>query len=251
MITIKNKIAIKKMETAGSKLESILLKLNKHVVPGASTHDIDLWIEEQLRERGLDTRMKGYRGYQHVSCISVNDMVVHGVPSGSTILRNTDFVTIDVCASFKGYCADMARQFFVGQVDQKTKDLARVAQEALDAGISCAVPGNRLGDISSAIQQVIESNGYGVVRDFAGHGLGKRMHEDPEILNYGIPGTGPILRDGMTFAIEPMITMGDYKVFIDKDGWTVKTVDGSRAAHVEDTILISNQGPRILTRSNL
>lgn len=249
MITIKNKASIQKMAEAGQRLSRLFEELAPIVVVGASTQEIDSWIEKKLSEFGLLSKMKGYMGYSHVSCVSINDVVVHGKPSKATILKDGDMVKVDVCASWKGYCADMARVFFVGNVPAAAQKLAAVAQAALDKAIEKACPGNRLTDISAAVQQEVERHGYGVVRDFAGHGIGKYMHEDPEILNYGKPGQGPILRPGMTFAIEPMITEGDYTVYVTSDGWTVKTVDKSNAAHVEDTVLVTEHGPKVLTRS--
>ncbi len=248
MIRIKNKSSIRKMEEAGTKLSAVFDDLTSIVRAGVTTSFLNEWIEKQLQLRGLVSRMKGYMGYQHVSCISVNDEVVHGVPS-ERVLKEGDFLTVDVCASYKGYCADMARQFFIGTVDEQVKELARVADRSLQAGIAQAVPGNRLGDISSAIQKEVERAGYGVVRDFAGHGIGRAMHEEPEVLNYGQPGQGPVLRAGMALAIEPMITMGDYTVHIIEDGWTVCTDDNSLAAHVEDTIIITDNGPKNITRN--
>jgi len=248
MITIKNKVAIQKMETAGALLANIFNDVSKLIVPGINTLEIDAWIEDQLKKHDLISRMKGYKGYKHVSCISLNDEVVHGIPSKSKILAKNDLVKIDVCASWKDYCADMARCFFVGEAPKQIKELVEVAKCALDKGISKAIVGNRLSDVSAAIQEEIEKNKFGVVRDFAGHGIGKKMHEEPEILNYGVPGKGPVLRAGMTFAIEPMITLGNYEVYICKDGWTVKTADKSLAAHVEDTVLITENGPKVLTR---
>lgn len=248
MITIKNRASIAKMEEAGARLSDLFHELKPLVKAGVTTASLDAWIDQQIKERGLISRMKGYMGYQHASCISVNNEVVHGVPS-ERILKDGDFLTVDVCASFKGYCADMARMFFVGNVSDKIKDFARVAEQSLYAGIAQAVPGNRLTDISAAIQAEIEKAGFGVVRDFAGHGIGKLMHEDPEVLNYGRPGQGPVLREGMAFAIEPMITMGDYAVHVTEDGWTVCTKDDSLAAHVEDTIVITSNGPKNITRN--
>lgn len=248
MITIKNKASVRKMEEAGKRLAQMFHELSSVVKAGVSTAEIDAWISRRLKELDLQSKMKGYMGYGHVSCISINDVVVHGVPDSATVLKDGDIVKVDVCAAWKGYCADMARAFFIGNVSPEVKKLAHVAQVALDKAIEKAQPGNRLTDISAAVQKAVESEGYGVIRDFAGHGIGKHMHEDPEILNYGAPGQGPVLRAGMTFAIEPMITEGDYKVYITKDGWTVKTVDKSNAAHVEDTVLITEQGPKVLTR---
>lgn len=250
MITIKNKVAIRKMEQAGALLSEVFVGVKDVISPGVTTLELDAWISEELRKRELVSKSKGYMGYKHVSCISVNDVVVHGVPDKTTVLAEGDLVKVDVCASWKGYCADMARSFFVGVALDNVKHFVDIAQKSLDAGISKARPGNKLSDISAAIQNVVEQHGFGVVRDFAGHGIGKKMHEAPEVLNYGKPGLGPVLRPGMTLALEPMITMGKYNVFITSDGWTVKTVDKSLAAHVEDTILITEKEPKILTRKN-
>jgi methionyl aminopeptidase len=248
MIQIKNKLSVQKMSTAGKLLSEVLDAIESKVVAGVTTLEIDTEIEALLRQRGLVSKTKGYKGYQHSCCVSVNDEVVHGVPSEQKKLQNGDLVKVDVCASFNGYCADMARCFFVGEPHSEIKKMVEAAQSALDKGIEQAKPGNRLGDISAAIQREVERHGFGVVRDFAGHGIGKQMHEDPEVLNYGKAGTGIVLRPGMALAIEPMITFGSYKVYVDKDGWTVKTVDKSFAAHVEDTVVITQHGPQILTR---
>jgi methionyl aminopeptidase len=250
MIHIKNKLSIDKMAHAGFLLSDILASIDHMIKPGISTAEIDAWIELQLHAKGLVSKVKGYMGYRHVSCISLNDVVVHGVPRSDCILQLGDLVKIDVCASWSGYCADMARSFFVGQPSEQAQKLVDVAYQALKKGIEQARVGNRLSDISAAIQEEVEKNGFGVVRDFAGHGIGKNMHEEPEIVNYGKPGKGPVLREGMTFAIEPMITAGKYQVFVADDGWTVKTVDHSLAAHVEDTIAITSAGPVILTGKN-
>jgi len=249
MITIKNKVAVQKMTTAGGLLSDIIDRVAQLLRPGTSTLSIDAWIEMQMRNVQLVPQTKGYMGYRHASCISVNDEIVHGVPDAHKIIQEGDLVKIDVCAAWKGYCADMTRCFFVGKpASTQAEQLVKVAQQALDAGIAKAVVGNRLSDISAAIQQVVAPHGFGIIRDFAGHGIGKRMHEEPEILNYGEPGRGPLLRPGMTFALEPMITLGDYNYYIASDGWTVKTKDKSLAAHVEDTILITEEQPKILTR---
>ncbi len=249
MIPIKNKIAIQKMETAGLLVAEIFQLLKEHVVAGKTTFEINVLIEKELQRRNLVSSTKGYKGYKFASCISINDEVVHGMPS-ARIMHDGDLVKVDICASWKGYCADSARCFFIGKPSAIASKLVQVAQSALDKGIAQAKAGNKLTDISAAIQDEVESNGFGVVRDFAGHGIGKLMHEDPEILNYGKPGKGPVLRPGMTFAIEPMITQGNYAVYVAEDGWTVKTKDKSLAAHVEDTVLITEHEPRILTKIN-
>ena len=251
MIQIKNKSSIQKMEVAGTLLAEIFDAIPSLLRENVSTLEIDTWIENQLREKGLVSKTKGYHGYRHASCISVNEEVVHGVPMRDKLLRKGDLVKIDICASWQEYCADMARAFFVGsEGSEQAQQLIKVAQQALDKGIEKARAGNRLSDISAAIQAEVERHGFGVVRDFAGHGIGKKMHEEPEVLNYGKPGQGPILRPGMALAIEPMITLGRYDVYITNDGWTVKTKDKSLAAHVEDTVVITEDVPKILTRLN-
>ena len=250
MVKIKNKLSLQKMETAGKLLVEVFDAVESLVVPGVTALDLDLAIEKLIIQKGLVSRMKGYMGYKHASCISINDEVVHGVPSVKKVLQDGDLVKIDVCASWRGYCADMARSFYVGTVPEAVKCFVANAQKALNKGIEKARVGNTLGDISAAIQQEIEKEGFGIIRDFAGHGIGKQMHEEPEILNYGQAGDGIILREGMTFAIEPMITMGKHDVYVDRDGWTVKTVDNSLAMHVEDTVVVTESGPKILTRAN-
>lgn len=237
------------MQEAGKLLAEVVYAVEARICSGVSTLELDTWIDQELIKKGLKSKTKGFMTYRHASCISVNDEVVHGVPSKAKVLKDGDVVKVDVCASWKGYCADMARTFFVGEASEEAKKLASVAQIALDKGIAQAREGNRVSDISAAIQAEVERHGYGVVRDFAGHGIGKQLHEDPEVLNYGTPGQGPILRAGMTLAIEPMITMGKYDVYITTDGWTVKTKDNSLAAHVEDTVAITQGSPKILTRN--
>lgn len=248
-MVVKTVQALEKMREAGKLLASIFENVPSKIQVGISTAALDRWIEEELIKRQLVSQSKGYKGYRHVSCISVNDVVVHGVPSELVILQEGDLVKVDVCAAWQGYCADMARCFFVGSnSDEKTQHLVTIAYQALDKGLAQAVEGNRLFDISAAIQQHVEKFGYGVVRDFAGHGIGKKMHENPDVPNYGTAGTGMRLKAGMTFAIEPMITQGSHEVYIDSDRWTVKTKDGKLAAHVEDTVVVGEHGPEILTR---
>lgn len=249
MIIIKNKDSIRKMSQAGKLLVEIFEEIKPMIAPGISTLELNNTIERLIKEKGMVSRTKGYMGYRHGSCISLNDEVVHGVPSEHKKLQEGDLVKVDVCASWKDYCADMARSFVVGKTSEEVQRFISNAQRALNKGIEQARPGNRLGDISAAIQAEIEREGFGVVRDFAGHGIGKRMHEEPELLNYGNAGQGPVLRPGMTFAIEPMTTMGNYEVFVTDDGWTVKTIDKSLAAHVEDTVLVTENGPKVLTRA--
>lgn len=248
MIIRKDKQAFARMTEAGKRLAHIFSDIASHIVPGVSTLELDALIEQKLKAADLVSQSKGYHSYRHVSCISVNDEVVHGIPMAHKKLQDGDLVKIDVCAAWQGYCADMARCFFVGSRSAAAQDLVDVARAALDKGIEQAVPGKHLSNISAAVQQEVEQHGYGVVRIFAGHGIGKKMHEAPEILNYGKPGRGPIIQPGMAFAIEPMITAGKFDVHIMADGWTAKTVDKSLAAHVEDTVLVTEHGPKIITR---
>jgi methionyl aminopeptidase len=250
MIKIKNKASLQRMETAGKLLVEIFDEIAPLIAPGHTALEIDHMIEQLIQKKGLVSRTKGYMGYKHASCISVNDEVVHGVPSDQKVLQDGDLVKIDVCASWRGYCADMARSFYVGAVPESVRRFVSNAQHALNKGIEQVRVGNTLGDISAAIQQEIEKEGFGIVRDFAGHGIGRQMHEEPEILNYGQAGEGVKLQEGMVFAIEPMITMGKHDVYVDHDGWTVKTADKSLAAHVEDTVVVTESGPKILTRAN-
>lgn len=248
-MVVKTAQALEKMREAGNLLANIFENIPSKIQVGISTASLDCWIENELIKNQLVSQSKGYKGYRHVSCISVNNVVVHGVPSEFVILQEGDLVKVDVCAAWQGYCADMARCFFVGEKpDEKLQHLVSISYQALDKGLAKAVEGNRLFDISAAIQQHAEKFGYGVVRDFAGHGIGRNMHENPDVPNFGTAGTGMRLKAGMTFAIEPMITQGSHEVYIDSDGWTVKTKDRKFAAHVEDTVVVGEHGPEILTR---
>lgn len=247
-IVIKNKAAIQRMQVAGELLAQVISSIAPTIKEGISTLEIDALLEAEMKRLGLKPECKGYAGYKHASCISVNDVIVHGVPSKEVILKSGDFVKIDIVGSFKDYCADMARFFFIGDVSPLVKKIAETAQKALDAGIAQARAGNKLHDISAAIQQEVEKEGFGIVKHFAGHGIGKCLHEAPDVPNYGKPGTGPVLQEGMTLAIEPMITQGSSAVQIMQDGWTARTTDGGLAAHVEDTVLITKNGAQILTR---
>ena len=250
MISIKNKDAIRKMGIAGAMLAEVFDELKEVIREHVTTLDIDTYVAKALHKRGMKSTTKGYMGYKHVCCVSLNDEVVHGVPSVQRVLRAGDLVKVDICASLNGYCADMARPFFIGtEMPQNIQKFVAVAQRALDAGIAQVQVGSRLTNISAAVQREVEREGFSVVRDFAGHGIGKNMHEEPEILNYGVSGKGPIMQSGMAFAIEPMITVGSYEIFIDQDDWTAKTVDGSLAMHVEDTVIVTENGPMIVTRN--
>lgn len=246
---VKNKTAIEKMRFAGKRLAQVMEEIKPYVTQGADTLSIDSVIEEKMRKLGLKPECKGYAGYKHATCISLNDVIVHGVPSKNVILKSGDFVKIDVVGSYKQYCVDMARYFFVGDVSPIVKKMALVAQCALDIAVSRAVAGNRVSDISISVQQVVEKEGFSVIRAFAGHGIGKQMHESPEIPNYyGDTGQGVLLQEGMTLAIEPMIAEKSFDIQVADDGWTARTVDGGLAAHVEDTVLVYKNRAEVLTR---
>lgn len=236
------------MRTAGKFLAQIMKDVESSIVYGKSTLEIDSFIEKQMLKIGLKPVCKGYAGYKFATCISLNDVIIHGIPSKDVILKTGDLVKIDVVGSFDGYCADITRYFFVEPVKELAKKISLVAQIALDKAIDKAVAGNRIADLSACIQKEVESNSFNVVRKFVGHGIGKSIHEDPNVPNFVNGERDVILREGMTLAIEPMITQGSFEVKIMEDGWTAKTLDGGLAAHVEDTILITNDGPEVLTR---
>jgi methionyl aminopeptidase len=236
------------MRQAGKLLASLMEEVKELVQPGQNTLGIDAFIEKRMYEVGLRPACKGYAGYRFATCISLNDVIVHGIPSKEVILKSGDFVKIDVVGSYKGYCADMARYFFVGQPHSTAQRMALIAQQALDIAIEKITPGIRLSDISFSIQQHVEHSGFSVIRDFAGHGIGKALHEAPNIPNYGTPGQGPELQEGMTLAIEPMIAEKSFALRIMDDGWTARTVDGGLAAHVEDTVVVTKNGVEVLTR---
>lgn len=245
---IKNRSAIEKMRFAGKLLAQVLSEMQSFLKPGINTFEIDAIIESKMRYLGLKPECKGYAGYKYATCISINDGVVHGVPSKDIVLKSGDFVKIDVVGSFKGYCADIARFFFINDVSEDVKKIAQVSEGALKKAIEMVVPGNRVFDISASIQDFVESHGYSVIRAFAGHGIGKNLHEKPDIPNYRKKGDNSILCEGMTLAIEPMISQGSCEVRVLEDGWTAKTVDGSLAGHIEDTVVVVKDGAEVLTR---
>jgi len=248
MIVIKDSQTLKNMAVAGRLLAELFEQLPIIIQPSRSTLDIDRFIGEYLLKYSLISGSRGYKGYRHVSCVSLNDEVVHGIPQERRRVKMGDLVKVDVCASYNGGFADMARCFFIGEPSPEDKKFIEAAYVALESGIEKIVIGNHIGDISAAIESIALKNGYGVVREFAGHGIGKNMHEEPEVLNYGMPGTGALIRPGMALALEPILTKKSSKIYIAHDGWTVKTVDKSLAAHVEDTVVVTEQGPEIITR---
>jgi methionyl aminopeptidase len=246
MIIRKSAREIEKMAAAGALVAETIAHVGALTVPGVTTAELDDAAGSFIRERGGIPTSEGYNGYPRAICISPNEIVVHGIP-GSYEVREGDLVTIDVGATLDGYIADSAYTFGVGEIESEAQRLLDAAQDALDAGIEQARVGNRVGDVSRAIQDMVEGAGFAVIRSLVGHGVGRFYHEDPHIPNFGEPGRGPRLSDGMTIAIEPMITAGGPDVVMADDGWTVSTVDGSLSAHFEHTVAITGDGPRILT----
>ena len=247
MIIIKSEHEIEMMREAGKVTGQILRELNEVIKPGISTMDIDQYVERRVKEFGMIASEKGYCGFPGSVCTSVNEVVVHGIPSESCILNEGDIVSVDLVVEYKGYMADACRTYAVGEISPEAQHLIDTAEAAFFEGMKYAKIGNRLGDISNAIQQKVESEGFGVIREFVGHGIGKDMHEEPQIPNYGKAGKGPRLVKGMTLAIEPMIVEGSYEVDVLLDDWTVVTIDGGLAAHYENTVVISDGEPELLT----
>ncbi len=235
------------MREAGKVTGLILNELKELIKPGMSTMDIDRFVEKTVKAHGMTAAEKGYCGYPASVCTSINEEVVHGIPSKKRILREGDIVSVDLVVEYKGYMADAARTYAVGKISPEAELLIQTAEEAFWKGIEFAKPGYRLSDISHNIQTVVEGRGFGVIRDFVGHGIGSDMHEDPQIPNYGKPGKGPRLQAGMTLAIEPMICQGSYEVDVLLDDWTAVTVDGGLAAHYENTVVITDGEPELLT----
>lgn len=247
MIIIKSEHEIEMMREAGKVTGQILRELKNVIKPGISTMDIDLYVERRVKEYGMIASEKGYCGFPGSVCTSVNEVVVHGIPSESCILNEGDIISVDLVVEYKGYMADACRTYAVGEISPEAQHLIDTAEAAFFEGMKYAKTGNRLGDISNAIQQKVESEGFGVIREFVGHGIGKEMHEEPQIPNYGKAGKGPRLAKGMTLAIEPMIVEGSYEVDVLLDDWTVVTIDGGLAAHYENTVVISDGEPELLT----
>ncbi len=247
MITIKSNREIELMKEAGRIVALAHRKVKEAIRPGISTFELDKIAEDTIRANGAIPSFKGYGGFSGSICASINEVVVHGIPKKSTILKNGDIISVDIGACYKGYHGDSAMTYPVGQISEARQKLIDVTYESLFKGLEFAKPGNRLSDISHAIEQYATSFGYGVVRDFTGHGVGSKLHEDPAIPNYGEAGHGPILRKGMTLAIEPMITAGKHNVRILSDDWTTVTCDKSDSAHSEHTIVITDNGYKILT----
>lgn len=248
-IMIKTPAEIEKMRASGRILRQVHEAIAPVVRPGATTMDLEVAANQRITEfPGAVAAFKGYHGYPAALCTSVNEEVVHGIPSGKRVLRSGDIVSIDCGIILDGYYSDAAMTYAVGEVSPDTERLLRTTRRSLEAAIEAAQVGGRLGDISAAVQQICEAEGFGVVRDFVGHGIGRAMHEDPQVPNFGPPGKGPRLKAGMVLAIEPMVNAGSPEVRVLKDGWTAVTIDQSYSAHFEHTVAITREGPQILTQ---
>ena len=235
------------MRVAGMAVATALKEAKKVVVEGATARDVEDLVLRVFRELKVRPAFKGYGGYPYATCVSVNEEVIHGLPKKTKVFKKGDIVSIDTGAIYKGYYGDAAVTYAVGEVDEVSKKLMEVTYKALKRALEFVRDGAKIGDVGHAIQSFVEENGFSVVRDYVGHGIGRNLHEDPQVPNYGVPGTGVVLRAGMTIAIEPMVTAGSYEVRVLNDGWTVVTVDGSRAAHYEFTVAVTNDGYEILT----
>ncbi len=246
MIVLKSADEIAKIARGGRVVAEILELMLEEIRPGVRTRHLDLVAEEHIRSRGGSPAFLGYNGFPKSICTSINDVVVHGIPDETTV-KEGDIIGIDVGVVMDGYVADAARTYAVGKVNEQAKRLMQVTETSLAAGIEMCVKGKHLTDISHAIQTVVEDAEFSVVVQFVGHGIGKQMHEEPQIPNFGPPGRGPKLEDGMVFAIEPMVNAGTYEVEVMEDGWTVRTKDRKLSAHWEHTVALTPEGPRILT----
>ena len=249
MIVRKSQGELEAMREGGRITAACLRMLSGSVRPGVTTRELDSLAEEFIHDHGGRPEFKGYQGFPASICASPNAMIVHGIP-GPYRLKEGDIISLDVGVRYEGFVTDSATTVAVGEVPRETTRLLETTRRALEAATEQARPGNHLGDIGHAIQSLAESRGYGVVRDLVSHGVGRKMHEDPQIPNYGRPGTGPRLLSGMTFAIEPMITQGSYEIRLSEwDGWSIYTADGSLAAHFEHTIAVTDEGPWVLTQN--
>lgn len=248
MITRRNEKEIELLRQAGKIVAMTHEYLKPFVKAGISTKKLDELAEKFILSQGAIPSFKGYGGFPGSICASINDVLVHGIPNENHILKDGDIISIDIGANYKGYHGDSAWTYAVGEISEEAKELMKVTEESLYRGLEQVKPGNRISDISNAIQTFVEAHGYGVPRDYTGHGVGAALHEDPIIPNYGIPGRGPKIVSGMVMAIEPMVTLGDYHTKTLLDDWTVKTLDGKITAHYEHTIVVTNEGYEILTK---
>lgn len=247
MIYFKTAEEIELLRENNRLVSATLAELAKHVRAGVTTLELDRIAEDFIRSHGAVPGFLGYNGFPNTLCISVNEQVVHGIPSSKVVLKDGDVVSVDCGTFMKGFYGDSAYTFAVGEIDPKVAELLRVTKEALYKGVAQAKAGNRVGDISAAVQEHAESHGFSVVRELVGHGLGRKMHEEPEVANYGARGRGPLLKEGMVICIEPMINMGTKQVVFERDGWTVRTRDRKPSAHFEFAVAITKEGPDVLT----
>ncbi|MEJ2188942.1 MAG: type I methionyl aminopeptidase [Acidobacteriota bacterium] len=246
MICLKSERELETMDRANRLVHSTLRAVEAAAKPGVSTAELDHMAEEMIRAGGGEPAFKGYRGFPATLCTSVNDVIVHGIPSADARLREGDLVSIDCGVLLDGFYGDAAVTFAVGEVSDEARRLLDVTRRCLDDAVSAVGPGARLGDVGAAVQHRAESAGFGVVREFVGHGIGRALHEEPQVPNYGEPGRGPRLKPGLVIAIEPMITGGSWRVRIDDDGWTARTEDGKLAAHFEFSVAVTADGRRVL-----
>jgi methionyl aminopeptidase len=249
MIPLKSPQDLSMLKRSGAILASVMQKLQGSLRPGMTTLDIDLLSEELIRKEKALPAFKGYKGFQGTACVSVNEEVVHGIP-GSRVILEGDIVSIDLGVNYGGFFSDMAVTLPVGKVEADKLKLIAVTRQSLDIGIKQAQVGNFLTDISHSIQSFVEAQGFSVVRQFVGHGIGAALHEEPEIPNFGRPGLGPLLKSGMVLAIEPMVNLGGWECLVTGNGWTAVTCDGAPSAHFEHTVAVTDKGPLILTKIN-
>ena len=247
MIYLKSDEEIEILRENNILVSRALAEVGKNIRPGVTTRELNRIAEEFIRDNGAEPAFLGYQGYPASACISVNEQVVHGIPSDNIVIKEGDIVSVDLGTFMKGFVGDSAYTFAVGEVSNEARQLLEVTKEALRKGTAQAKAGNRVGDISAAVQSYAESFGYGVVRELVGHGLGKKMHESPEVPNFGARGRGPLLKEGMVICIEPMINMGTRAVVFERDGWTVRTKDRKPSAHFEYAVAVRRDGPDVLT----
>lgn len=248
MINLRSPREIDAVAEGGAIIGALFDEVRERVNPGTTTGDLDAFCEEFIRSHeGAVPAFKGLYGFPGAVCISVNEEVVHGIPDGDRALESGDIVTVDMGVKLNGWYTDSARTFAVGEIDGSSRALLDVTSRALDAAVAAAVPGNHVGDLGAAVMEVVDGTGMGIIRDLVGHGVGRELHEEPQIPNLGRPGYGPLLRAGMILAIEPMISLGTDRIRTLEDQWTVVTADGSRSAHFEHTVAVTDEGPQVLT----
>ncbi len=248
MIICKSPAELEKMRRSGLLVWQLLQELKQMVEPGVATETLERVAEKRIRQLGARPAFKGYYGYPCVLCTSINSEIVHGIPSPKRVLKEGDILKVDVGVELEGYFGDSAMTIPVGQISPELQRLMQVTQDSLNLAIEKVRLGNRLGDVCSTVQQHVEAHGYSVVREFVGHGIGRKMHEDPQVPNYGTPGQGPRLREGMVLAIEPMVNTGSPDTRVLEDKWTAITVDGGYSAHFEHTVAVTSNGPWVLTK---